>query len=65
VDLDPEHQDQVHRQLSVRSRDLVSALNASKKSPQFHMTEQEGLAVDEEEESKTSPQPIYLREKYK
>ena len=54
VVLDLEHQDLVHRQLSVRSQGLVSALNASKKSPQFHMTEQEGLAVDEEEEFKSS-----------
>jgi hypothetical protein len=36
----------------VRWQGLVSALNESKKSRQFPMTAQEGLAAEEEEESK-------------
>jgi hypothetical protein len=54
ADPDPEHPDQAHKQPSEHLRDSVSALNALKKLPRFHMTEQEGLAAEEAEESKGS-----------
>jgi hypothetical protein len=51
---DREPQDQAPKQPSVHSPDLASELNVSKKLPQFPMTEQDGLAAEEEEESKLS-----------
>jgi hypothetical protein len=51
---DREPPDQVPKQLSVHSPDLASELNVSKKLPQFRMTEQDGQAAEEEEESKLS-----------
>jgi hypothetical protein len=65
VDLAQELQAPVHKQQSEHSQDSDSKLNASKKSPQFHTTAQDGLVEEEEEESKLSPIPYYLREKYK
>jgi len=43
------------------SQDLVSVLNALKKSHQFLMTAQEGLVAEEEEEFKLPPFPIIDR----
>jgi ribosomal protein S11 len=41
-------------QAAIRAPDLASELNVSKKLPQFPMTEQDGQAAEEEEESNLS-----------
>jgi hypothetical protein len=48
-----ELQVQVHKQLFGRWQDLGSVLNVSRKLLLFHMTAQEGLVEEEEEEFKT------------
>jgi hypothetical protein len=57
--VDPELLDQARRQQSEHWQGLVSALNASKKLHRFRMMAQEGLAVEEEEESKLSVSLLY------